>query len=310
MKEEERQQAILLRLARMRTAPDAPEAFFASGFRALDESLGRRYPRAHMMELFGPAGCGKTTLAIQCVAHAQKNALTAAWIDADHTFDAAYATGLGVDMERVPFAQPATAEQGMEIARQLAGSGAVDLIVVDSAAALVPRLELETGIGCDAPGLHSRVLASSLRKLRQTLGKSCACVVFLNQMRNRPGAFGGTDGGIYKSTDGGSNWRKLIAGLPPITEANLAIAASNPKVIYATVAAGAPPAAAGAATPAAGGRGGGRGGRGGGGGGISFYKTTDGGENWFLASDDPRIAETGSQRHPPENRPQIGRAAW
>src|ERR1035437_5858667 len=179
MKEEERQQAILLRLARMRTAPDAPEAFFASGFRALDESLGRGFPRGHMVELFGPAGCGKTTLAIQCVAHAQKNAFTAAWIDADHTFDAAYATGLGVDMERVPFAQPATAEQGMEIARQLAGSGAVDLIgvasgrvpcarratgeqgmetarqlagsgavdliVVDSAAALVPRLELETG---------------------------------------------------------------------------------------------------------------------------------------------------------------------
>src|ERR1035441_5435283 len=134
MKEEERQQAILLRLARMRTAPYAPGAFFASGFRALDESLGRGFPRGQMVELFGPAGCGKTTLAIQCVAHAQKNAFTAAWIDADHTFDAAYATGLGVDMERVPFAQPATAEQGMEIARQLAGSGAVDLIVVDSAA--------------------------------------------------------------------------------------------------------------------------------------------------------------------------------
>jgi recombination protein RecA len=120
------------------------------------------------------------------VARAQKNALTAAWIDADHTFDPAWAAGLGVDMERVPFAQPATAEQGMEIARQLAGSGAVDLVVVDSAAALVPRLELEAGIGNDAPGLHARVLASGLRKLRHTLRKSGACVVFLNQMRNRP----------------------------------------------------------------------------------------------------------------------------
>ena len=229
MKEEERQQAILLRLARMRTAPDAPEAFFASGFRALDESLGRGFPRGHMVELFGPAGCGKTTLAIQCVAHAQKNALTAAWIDADHTFDAAYATGLGVDMERVPFAQPATAEQGMEIARQLAGSGAVDLIVVDSAAALVPRLELETGIGCDAPGLHSRVLASSLRKLRQTLGKSCACVVFLNQMRNRPEASAGEG-----ETSAGGAPLKLFAAvriaLIPSPGARLVLRARKNKV--------------------------------------------------------------------------------
>ena len=133
-----------------------------------------------------------------------------------------------------------------------------------------------------------------------------ACLWQQQQGFTENGAFGGTDGGIYKSTDGGSNWRKLIAGLPPIIEANLAIAASNPKVIYATVAAGTTPAAAGAAPPAAGGRGGGRGGRGGGGGGISFYKTTDGGENWFLATDDPRVAETGSQRHPPDNRP-LGR---
>ena len=190
-KEEERQRAILLRLARMRTPSGAPGCFFPAGFRALDEVLGGGFPRGHMVEIFGPSGCGKTTLAIQCVARAQQNALTAAWIDADHTFDPAYAARLGVDMERVPFAQPATAEQGMEIARQLAGSGAVDLVVVDSAAALVPRLELEAGIGNDAPGLHSRVLASALRKLRQTLAKSCACVVFLNQMRNRPEASSG-----------------------------------------------------------------------------------------------------------------------
>ena len=185
-KEEERQRAIWLRLARMGTASGAPEDFFPSGFRALDGVLGGGFPRGHMVELFGPSGCGKTTLAIQCVARAQKNALTAAWIDADHTFDPAWAAGLGVDMERVPFGQPATAEEGMEIARQLAASGAVDLVVVDSAAALVPRLELEAGIGNDAPGLHARVLASGLRKLRHTLQKSGACVVFLNQMRNRP----------------------------------------------------------------------------------------------------------------------------
>jgi recombination protein RecA len=228
-KEEERQRAILLRLARMRSAAGAPEAFFTSGFRALDESLGRGFPRGHMVELFGPAGCGKTTLAIQCVAHAQKSALTAAWIDADHTFDPAYATGLGVDMERVPFAQPATAEQGLEIARQLAGSGAVDLIVVDSAAALVPRLELETGIGHDAPGLHSRVLASGLRKLRHTLVKSGACIVFLNQMRSRPEGSAGEG-----ETSAGGVPLKLFAAvriaLVPSTGARLLLRARKNKV--------------------------------------------------------------------------------
>jgi recombination protein RecA len=91
----------------------------------------------------------------------------------------------------MPFAQPASAEQGLEIARTLAGSGAVDLVVVDSAASLVPRLELEAGIGNDAPGLHSRVLASGLLKLRDTLKKSEACILFLNQMRNRPEASAG-----------------------------------------------------------------------------------------------------------------------
>jgi photosystem II stability/assembly factor-like uncharacterized protein len=113
------------------------------------------------------------------------------------------------------------------------------------------------------------------------------------------GAFSGTDGGIFKSTDGGSTWKKLTNGLPPIIEANLAISLSNPKTLYATVAAEAP----------AGGRGGaaagGRGGRGGGGA-ITFYKTTDAGEHWFLATDDPRVSEMGSQRHPPDTRP-LGR---
>ena len=190
-KEEERQRAILQRLARMKAPGRAPDACYPSGFRALDEALGGGFPRGHMVELFGPSGCGKTTLAIQCVAAAQKQALTAAWIDADHSFDAAYAEQLGAAMEHVPFAQPASAEQGLEIARTLAASGAVDLVVVDSAAALVPRLELEAGIGNDSPGLHGRVLASGLGRLRHALQKSCTCVLFLNQMRSRGSASAG-----------------------------------------------------------------------------------------------------------------------
>jgi recombination protein RecA len=228
-KEEERQRAILLRLARMRTPTGTPEAFFPSGFRALDETLGGGFPRSHIVELFGPSGCGKTTLAIQCVAHVQKNLLTAAWIDADHTFDPAYASRLGVDVESMPLAQPASAEQGLEIARTLAGSGAVDLIVVDSAAALVPRLELEAGIGNDAPGLHSRVLASGLLKLRHTLMKSSACVVFLNQMRNRPEASAGEG-----ETSAGGVPLKLFAAvriaLIPSAAARLVLRARKNKV--------------------------------------------------------------------------------
>ncbi len=127
------------------------------------------------------------------------------------------------------------------------------------------------------------------------------------------GAFGGTDGGIYKSTDGGTTWKKLTGGLPPIIEANLAISLSNPKTLYATIAVGAA-AGGGGRGGRGGGRGGetpapapaaGRGGRGGGGA-IAFYKTIDAGEHWFLATDDPRVSETGSQRHPPDTRP-LGR---
>src|SRR4051794_2620311 len=97
-KEEERQRAILQRLARMQVR--GADAFFPSGFRALDDVLGGGFPRGHMVELFGPSGCGKTTLGIQCVAAVQQQSLTAAWIDADHTFDAAYAGQLGADMEQ------------------------------------------------------------------------------------------------------------------------------------------------------------------------------------------------------------------
>ena len=111
------------------------------------------------------------------------------------------------------------------------------------------------------------------------------------------GAFGGTDGGIFKSTDGGTTWKHLTAGLPPVIQANLAISASNPKTIYAMVAGNTAPGGAG-------GRGG-RGGRGGAGGSIGLYKTVDAGEHWFLATEDPRITQTGSQRHPPDNRPLV-----
>jgi len=184
MKEDERRLAILQRLTRMEN--DAPrESAIPTGFAAFDAALGGGYPRSAMVEVFGPSGCGKTTLTLQTIAHIQESGLHAAWIDADHTFDAAYAASLGVDIERLPLAQPANAEEALEITRTLASSGAVDLIAIDSAAALAPRLEVEAGIGQSIPGLHSRVLGSELRKLSISIRRGSCCVVFLNQMRNR-----------------------------------------------------------------------------------------------------------------------------
>ena len=163
----------------------------STGFAALDGALGMGgVPRGCLVELFGPS-CGKTTLALQVVAHLQKKGSTAAWIDSDHAFDAQYAVKLGVEIERLPVVEPESAEEALEIARRLAISGAVDLLVVDSAAALVPSLELETGIGASGPGLHSRVLAAGLRRLAMAVTRSGASVLFLNQTRGRPEPSGG-----------------------------------------------------------------------------------------------------------------------
>ncbi|MCU1238863.1 MAG: RecA domain protein [Candidatus Solibacter sp.] len=196
MTEEERQHAIWMKLARMVPPTPPRDHSIATGFHALDEALGAGLPRSAMVELYGPSGCGKTTLAIQVTAHLQHNGLTCAWIDADRTFDSAYAESLGAEVDRIPFAQPDCAEDAFEIVRTLAGSGAVDLVIVDSAAALVPQLELAAGISYYSKGLHSRVLSSGLRNLRRTLANSGACVVFLNQVRNRPaGGSGETSAG-------------------------------------------------------------------------------------------------------------------
>ena len=184
MNEADRQRAILQRLARMQPSRLTG---IPTGFPALDETIGAGgLPRGHIVEIFGPAGSGKTTLLLQTAANVQRTGNTAAWIDADHSFDQAWAAQLGVDTESMPLAQPSSAEQALEMARTLAASGAVDLLVVDSAAALVPKLEVALGLD-SPPGLHSRVMASGLRKLEQTLARSGACVVFINQARNREG---------------------------------------------------------------------------------------------------------------------------
>jgi recombination protein RecA len=187
--EADRQRAIRLRLARMESG--SAIAVIPTGFATLDRALGGGFPRGRIVELFGPSSCGKTTLVLQIIARLQKNACSAAWIDAEHSFDPSYADLLGVAVERLPVAQPDSAEQALEMVHQLASSGAVDLVAVDSAAALVPQLELETGIGESGAGLQGRVLASGLRKLAITMAKTATSLVFLNQARSRMDSPGG-----------------------------------------------------------------------------------------------------------------------
>lgn len=156
-----------------------------TGFPALDQALGAGgFPRSAISELFGPPSAGKTTLALQWVAHLQAGGLAAAWIDADHTFDPAYAAALGVALSGLPLACPESAEEALEMARSLALSGALDAVIVDSAAALAPAFELGAGVSASA-GLQSRVLASGLKALARAMSKSEAALLFLNQTRSR-----------------------------------------------------------------------------------------------------------------------------
>ena len=206
MKEADRQRAIRQKLAGLGDSPARPPGLLHTGFAALDQILGGGLPRGEMLEIFGPVGCGKSTLAMQIAACVQRAGLTVAWIDADHTFDPAWAERLGLDSARMPLAQPDSAEEGFEIARTLAASGAVDLIIVDSAAALVPKLEIALRVG-SAPGLHSRVMASELRKLSHAIGRADVCALFLNQMRNRVDSPGGGE------TSAGGTPLKLYAAV-------------------------------------------------------------------------------------------------
>lgn len=171
--------------------PGASLPAMPTGFASLDAALGiGGFPRGSLTEVFGPASCGKTALLLQAIGHAQGREITAAWIDAEHAFDAAFAARLGVDVGRLPVVTPESAEEALAMARQFAASGAVDLIVIDSAAALVPRLELETSLGATGASLHSRVLSSELRRLGIAAARSGAGVVLLNQTRFRPDTAG------------------------------------------------------------------------------------------------------------------------
>lgn len=163
-----------------------------TGSLALDLALGvGGVPRGRVVEIFGPESSGKTTVALHIVAEAQKNGGLAAFIDAEHALDPVYARRLGVDIDNLLVSQPDTGEQALEIAEALVRSGAIDVIVIDSVAALVPRAELEGEMGDAHVGLQARLMSQALRKLTGSISKSRTCAIFINQIREKVGVMFG-----------------------------------------------------------------------------------------------------------------------
>lgn len=169
-----------------------PVDVIPTGSVVLDYALGvGGVPRGRVVEIFGPESSGKTTLTLSIVAEAQRRGGVAAFIDAEHAFDATYATKIGVNLDELLISQPDTGEQGLEIADMLVRSNSVDVIVVDSVAALVPRAEIEGEMGETQVGLQARLMSHALRKLAGAISKSKTCVIFINQLREKIGVMFG-----------------------------------------------------------------------------------------------------------------------
>ncbi len=158
-----------------------------SGALTLDVALGGGLPKGRIIEIYGPESSGKTTLALHAIAETQKMGGVAAFVDAEHALDPTYSAALGVDIENLLVAQPDNGESGLEIVDQLVRSAAVDLVVVDSVAALTPRAEIEGEMGDNQVGLQARLMSKALRKIAGNIGKSGATVIFLNQLRQKIG---------------------------------------------------------------------------------------------------------------------------
>jgi len=172
-----------------------------SGSLGLDLALGvNGYPRGRIIEIFGPESSGKTTLTLHAIAEAQKAGGIAAFIDAEHAFDRFYAEKLGVDIDNLIISQPDNGEQALEIAENLIRSGAIDIVVIDSVAALTPKSEIEGEMGDSKMGLHARLMSQALRKLTATISKTNCTVFFINQLREKIGVMFGNP----ETTTGGN----------------------------------------------------------------------------------------------------------
>lgn len=169
-----------------------PVDVISSGSISVDAALGvGGFPRGRVVEIFGPESSGKTTIALQVIAEGQKAGGTAAFIDAEHALDAIYARKLGVDIENLLVSQPDYGEQALEITSALVASGAIDVIVVDSVAALVPKAELDGEMGDSHVGLHARLMSQALRKLTGVVSRNSTCLIFINQVREKIGVMFG-----------------------------------------------------------------------------------------------------------------------
>ncbi|MGY6560914.1 MAG: recombinase RecA [Luteibaculaceae bacterium] len=172
-----------------------------SGSLGLDIALGvNGYPRGRIVEIYGPESSGKTTLAIHAIAEVQKQGGIAAIVDAEHAFDRFYAANLGVDTENLLISQPDNGEQALEIADNLIRSGAIDLIIIDSVAALTPKAEIEGEMGDSQMGLQARLMSKALRKLTGSISKTKCCAIFINQLRDKIGVMFGNP----ETTTGGN----------------------------------------------------------------------------------------------------------
>ena len=178
-----------------------PAEVISTGSLTLDLALGiGGYPKGRIIEIYGPESSGKTTLTLHAIAEAQKAGGIAAFIDAEHAFDRFYAEKLGVDTENLLISQPDNGEQALEIADNLIRSGAIDIIVIDSVAALVPKSELEGEMGDSKLGLQARLMSQALRKLTATISKTNSCCIFINQLREKIGVMYGSP----ETTTGGN----------------------------------------------------------------------------------------------------------
>ena len=173
----------------------------SSGSLSLDAALGvGGYPRGRVVEIYGPESSGKTTLTLHAIAECQKSGGIAAFIDAEHAFDRYYAQSLGVDIDELIVSQPDHGEQALEIADNLIRSGAVDIVVIDSVAALTPKSEIEGEMGDSKMGLHARLMSQALRKLTASISKTQSTVIFINQLREKIGVMFGNP----ETTTGGN----------------------------------------------------------------------------------------------------------
>lgn len=187
----------------MRLGDNAIEAIEAisTGSISLDNALGiGGFPKGRVIEIYGPESSGKTTLAIHAIAEVQRNGGIAAFIDAEHAFDRLYAQKLGCDIENLLISQPDNGEQALEITDNLIRSGAIDIIVIDSVAALTPKSEIEGEMGDSKMGLHARLMSQALRKLTANISRSGCCCIFINQLREKIGVMFGNP----ETTTGGN----------------------------------------------------------------------------------------------------------